>query len=70
MRISNQCNNVNSQLVILSDECCTQVVYYETKYNNNMSNLKLLTLPLSTLKRDLQISLLLASPSEAAAYSL
>ena len=43
MRISNQCNNVNSHLVILSDECCTQVVYYETKCNN-MSNLQLLTL--------------------------
>ena len=43
MRISNQCDNVNSHLVILSDERCTQVAYYETKCTN-MSNLQLLTL--------------------------
>ena len=31
MCISNQNNNVKSHLAILSDECCTQVVYYEIK---------------------------------------
>ena len=29
MCISNQCNTVNLHLAILSDECCTQFVYYE-----------------------------------------
>ena len=31
MCISNQCNYVHSHVAILSDECCTQVVYHETK---------------------------------------